>query len=179
MRIRSCSAARSRRRGCWSRRTPRSTTRPITMRVLGRCWCAPRQQATRNWPNASRAHGGCMSRKSRWPGARARPSDQSQIGSGSGSISAPSLFLGGLARRIARVARRFLLGLELGELLFFLGLELRHDGGLLGGELRGLRGGLARLLGLTLGLQTGLFGTPGFFLRLLLRAQRLALAPRV
>src|ERR1041385_7901131 len=92
------------------------------------------------------------------------------------SIPPPPLLLGRLARRVARVARGLLLGEQRGVLCLFLGLELRHDGGLLGGELGGLLGGLPRSLCVGLCLEAGFLGAPGFFFRLLLCARFLALA---
>src|SRR2546421_460799 len=92
------------------------------------------------------------------------------------SIPPPPLLLGRLACRIASIARGLLLGEQRGVLFFFLRLELRHDGGLLGGDADGRFGGLAGGLGFGLRFEPRGFGARGFLFSLLARTPFLALA---
>src|SRR5207248_3291064 len=83
-----------------------------------------------------------------------------------------------LARGVTCVTRGFLLGEKRGVLLFLLGLQRRHDGGLFDGNLGSLLGGLVRRLRVGLGLEPRRFGVGGVFGCLLARARLLALAAR-
>src|SRR4029077_1209666 len=86
---------------------------------------------------------------SRWPGASRRKwrSWTWCFEARRRSVPAPPLLLGRLACRVAGIARGLLFGEQLGLLCLFLRLELRHDGGLLGGGAGFFLGPLAAGLG--------------------------------